>query len=193
MIKCRLNLRDSNGQLVQKPTRFVTTAMCVANALSLRCTGGHEHAPVQGRAVGESGKLGAWTVELAHQILLGTLQQMMTEKDAQFIDASPAGDDDEMEHEDEAPGDEPDEGGDDPEQGDVEHEDDEPPPAVDNRPERRMTRSAGVIFEDRVPRTFEEWRQVPPTLRSAIRKLHEQYSHALYGDDLGMSPHPINL
>ena len=47
-----------------------------------------------------------------------------------------------------------------------------------------MTRSAGVIFEDRVPRTFEKWRQVPPTLRSAIRKLHEQYSHALYGDDL---------
>ena len=47
-----------------------------------------------------------------------------------------------------------------------------------------MTRSAAVIFENREPTTFAEWRNVPPTLRSAIRKLHERYSHALYGDDL---------
>ncbi len=71
----------------------------------------------------------------------------------------------------------------DPEQTDDEPKDEEAAEVADNRPERRMTRSAGVIFEERNPRTFDIWRRVRATLRSAIWKLHEQYSNLLYGDD----------
>ncbi len=149
--QCVLNLRDSEGRLVQKTTRFVTTAICVASALSLRCNGGHDHAPVQGRTVGESGRLGAWTAELAHRVILGTLQQLSMEQDEKLVEAFPAGDEDAMDEED------PDEHHDeenDPEHADVEPEEDEPPAVTDMRPERRMIRSAGVIFDDRQPRTF---------------------------------------
>ncbi len=176
-----MNLRDSGGQLVQKPTRFVTTAICVANALSLGCSGRRDHAPVKGRAAGESGRLGALTAELAHRIILGILQQMTVEHDEKFVEAFPAGDEDAK---DEEEPDEHHEEEDDPGQADVEPKEDEPPAVADMRPEQGMARSAGAIFDDRHPRTFKEWRQVTPTLRSAIRKLNEQYSHALYGDDL---------
>jgi hypothetical protein len=114
--------------------------------------------------------LGAWTTELARQIVLGTQQQMMNEQDS--YEVFPAEDEDvEMPHGGTAEADHTAGGA-------------EMSAAAGARPERSMTRSAAVIFEDRGPRVFENWRDVPPTLRSAIRKLHEQYSHALSGEDL---------
>ena len=46
---------EKNGKtgLVKQPTGFMTSSKCIAQALNVRCTGGHDHAPsVGGRADG---------------------------------------------------------------------------------------------------------------------------------------------
>ena len=73
-------LVDFLGDPVNKPTRFYTTAVCLADRLnSIRCTGDHHHAEVIDRPRGVSASLAHWTPELANSIIDGILQQKSTE------------------------------------------------------------------------------------------------------------------
>eukprot|EP00959_Pyramimonas_sp_CCMP1952_P437626 9162567-Pyramimonas_sp.AAC.1 len=47
--QCAFDLRDDRGDLLHKPTRFVTSAVALANALEVRCSRDHEHGQVPGR------------------------------------------------------------------------------------------------------------------------------------------------
>ena len=45
--------KDGKMGLVKKPTGFMTSSKCIAQALNVRCIGGHDHVPlVGGRAAG---------------------------------------------------------------------------------------------------------------------------------------------
>ena len=49
------HIEEKNGKmgLVKKPTGYMTSSNCIAQALNVRCIGGHDHVPlVGGRAVG---------------------------------------------------------------------------------------------------------------------------------------------
>ena len=48
----------------------------------------------------------------------------------------------------------------------------------------RLRRSAAVVFREAEDAEFNVWNEVPSPLRSAIIKVHKQYSHSLRGDEL---------
>eukprot|EP00975_Prorocentrum_lima_P007962 1701883-Prorocentrum_lima.AAC.1 len=58
---CAFNLVDKNGDYVMKPTRLVTTAVAIAEAVTQRCPGDHHHAGVMGRGDGTSARAGEYT------------------------------------------------------------------------------------------------------------------------------------
>ena len=47
-----------------------------------------------------------------------------------------------------------------------------------------LRRSAHVVMREMEMDDFQQWEEVPAILRSAIMKIHQQYSHSLIGDDL---------
>ena len=47
-----------------------------------------------------------------------------------------------------------------------------------------LRRSADVVMREMDIDDFHQWEEVPAILRSAIMKIHQQYSHSLIGDDL---------
>ena len=155
MHQCRTDLKDHNGDFILKPTRFVTSSPMMSLVLALKCDRSHEHAEVQGRGQGVSSSLAEWTPFLAHLILQGIKQQMMLEEEY----GSPTYETEENQvfHFDAA--------------------------EVEAYPSD-LRRSADVVFKENAELVFEEWHEVPPALRSAIVKLHKQYSHALSGDAL---------
>ena len=48
----------------------------------------------------------------------------------------------------------------------------------------RLSRSAAVVFREAEDAEVNVWNEVPSLLRSAIIKVHKQYSHRLRGDEL---------
>ena len=155
MHQCQTDLKDHNGDFILKPTRFVTSSPRLALVLALKCDRSHEHAAVQGRGQGVSSSLAEWTPFLAQLVLRGVKQQMVLEEES----GSPTY---EMEENLEFHG----EG-----------------TEVEAYPSD-LRRSAEVVFKENAELVFDEWHQVPPALRSAIVKVHKQYSHALNGDSL---------
>ena len=159
--QCMFELRDFLGDLVMKPTRFVTTAVALATILQVRCDETHNHADIQVRPKGVSASLGTWTMQLGYAIMYGLEQQFQLEHDinngktfygmnfeSNEIHSFPA--EENMQYGYEAP----------------------------------LQRSTGIIFEDKAPRSFTDWAQVPPLLRAAILKIHKQYSHSISGETL---------
>ena len=58
--------------LVKKPTGFMTSSSCIANALNLKCQGGHDHVPlVGGRAAGAQ----VYPKKLCDAIVTGVIKQ----------------------------------------------------------------------------------------------------------------------
>ena len=155
MHQCQTDLKDHNGDYIMKPTRFVTSSPMLARVLALKCDRSHEHAAVQGRGQGVSASLAEWTPFLAKLILTGIKQQMLLEENY----GSPTYEVDETYV------------------LNIEEVDAEIFPA-------ELRRSADVVFKENADAVFEEWHEVPPALRSAIVKLHKQYSHSLSGDAL---------
>ena len=47
-----------------------------------------------------------------------------------------------------------------------------------------LRRSANVVMKEMEGEDFQQWEEVPMILRSAIVKIHQQYSHSLIGEDL---------
>ena len=155
MHQCQTDLKDHNGDFILKPTRFVTSSPRLALTLALKCDRSHEHAAVQGRGQGVSSSLAEWTPFLAQLILRGLKQQMLLEE--QYGSPTYELMEDVMFHEGES--------------------------EVEAYPSD-LRRRAEVIFKENAELVFEEWHEVPPALRSAIVKLHKQYSHALSGESL---------
>ena len=148
MDQCASDLKDINGDFVLKPTRFVTSSPVLASMLTLRCTGDHEHAQVQGRGVKDgkniSSMLGQWTPQLGVMILEGIQRQVLLEEKCGEVKYY-------LEEED------------------VYH--------------NALQRSSDVMFRQREEEDLQTWEEVPVLLRSAITKVHRQYSHSLYKEN----------
>ncbi len=155
MHQCQTKLKDHNGDFILKPTRFVTSSPMLALILALKCDRSHEHAAVQGRGQGISSSLAEWTPFLAKLILRGLKQQMMLEE--KFGSPTYEMEENLVFHNEEM--------------------------EVEAYPSD-LRRSAEVVFKENAELAFDEWHEVPPALRSAIVKLHKQYSHALSGESL---------
>ena len=157
MHQCQLGLKDHNGDFVMKPTRLVSSSPMIAAEMSLRCKGDHEHAAVQGRGQGISSSLAEWTPQMGQTILRGILSQHQYDVNLGF----PVYDMEDV-----------------PETFHV-HE------PADVFVNDRLRRSAAVVFREAEEEAgFERWSDVPSLLRSAILKVHRQYSHSLRGDEL---------
>eukprot|EP00959_Pyramimonas_sp_CCMP1952_P063586 1328793-Pyramimonas_sp.AAC.1 len=74
-----LDLRDYRGDLLQKPTIFVTSAVALAYAHEVRCSREHGHGQVQGRG-GKSREFFMWATDMAERILEVVKQQYEFEK-----------------------------------------------------------------------------------------------------------------
>ena len=148
MDQCASDLKDINGDFVLKPTRFVTSSPVLASMLTLRCTGDHEHAQVQGRGVKDgkniSSMLGQWTPQPGVMILEGIQRQVLLEEKCGEVKYY-------LEEED------------------VYH--------------NALQRSSDVVFRQREEEDLQTWEEVPVLLRSAITKVHRQYSHSLYKEN----------
>ena len=155
MHQCQTDLKDHNGDFILKPTRFVTSSPKLALILALKCDRSHEHAAVQGRGQGVSSSLAEWTPFLAQLILRGVKEQMLLEE--QCGEPTYEMEENLVFHVDEA--------------------------EVEAYPSD-LRRSAEVVFKENEELVFDEWHQVPQALRSAIVKVHKQYSHALNGESL---------
>eukprot|EP00959_Pyramimonas_sp_CCMP1952_P201358 4210936-Pyramimonas_sp.AAC.1 len=77
--QCAFDLRDDRGDLLQKATRFVRSAVALAYALETRCSRDHGHGQIQGLG-GKSREFSIWTTDMAERILEGVKQQHEFEK-----------------------------------------------------------------------------------------------------------------
>ena len=155
MHQCRFGLKDHNKNFILKPTRLVSSSPTIAAEMSLKCLGDHEHAPVQGRGRGVSASLAEWTPEMGEAILRGILLQFQYDAACGF----PVYDMQDM------------------------PENFHPTEVFVNDADR-LRRSAAVVFREAEESEFNVWSDVPSLLRSAIIKVHKQYSHSLQGDEL---------
>ena len=155
MHQCRFGLKDHNKNFILKPTRLVSSSPTIAAEMSLKCLGDHEHAPVQGRGRGVSASLAEWTPEMGEAILRGILLQFQYDAACGFP---------------------------------VYDMQDVPenfhPTEIFVNDADRLRRSAAVVFREAEESEFNVWSDVPSLLRSAIIKVHKQYSHSLRGDEL---------
>ena len=159
MHQCQLGLKDPNGEFVMKPTRLVPSSPMIAAGMSLRCKGDHVHAEVQWRGQGMSSSLAEWTPQMGQTILRGILSQHQYDVNLGF----PVYDMEDVP------------------EGFHLHE----PAGVFVHDRDRLRRSAAVVFREAEEEAgFERWSDVPSLLRSAIFKVHRQYSHSLRGDEL---------
>ena len=155
MHQCRFGLKDHNNSFILTPTRLVSSSPALAAEMSVKCLGDHEHAPVQGRGRGVSASLAEWTPEMGEAILRGILLQYQYDVECGF----PVYDVQDV------------------------PENFHPADVFVNDADR-LRRSAAVVFREAEESEFNVWSDVPSLLRSAIIKVHRQYSHSLRGDEL---------
>ena len=154
--QCQLGLKDFNGDFIKKPTRLVSSSPMVASRMTLHCRNEHTHASVQGRGQGVSSSLAEWTDEMGQAIMEGAILQMQCE----MMTGVPIYDMQDVPSEF--------------------HQD-----ATEVLHQDALRRSANVVFKELEDETeFNSWGDVPSMLRSAIIKVHRQYSHSLRGDEL---------
>ena len=154
MHQCQFELKDLNEDYILKPTRLASSSPMVAAEMAVKCKGDHTHAEVQGRGQGVSASLAEWTPEMGRAILRGAMKQHHFDISLGF----PVYDMQDVPEDFHLP--------------------------ADVFVHDRLRRSAAVVFREAEESEFNVWNEVPSLLRSAIIKVHKQYSHSLRGDEL---------